>query len=49
MKDEVNRDGRAKKYTNKICRDNHIHALLQYIPLDYYVPVDDDTLVLSLT
>ena len=19
------RDGRAKKYTNKICRDNHVH------------------------
>ena len=25
LKDEVVRDSRVKKYTNKICRDNHIH------------------------
>ena len=25
LNDEVARDGRAKKYTNKIYRDNHIH------------------------
>ena len=32
-------------YTNKICRDNHIHY--SYIPtlafLDYHVPTDDDS------
>ena len=32
LKDEVARDGRAtaKKYTNKICRDNHVQY--RYIP-----------------
>ena len=47
------RDGRAKKYTNKICRDNHVHytsqRLLFSIMASYHMPVDDNSLVLSLT
>ena len=44
LKDEVGIDGRAKKYMNKICRDNRIHC--NYIPtlgfLDCLAPVDGD-------
>ena len=45
------RDGRAKKYTNKICRDNHVHytfVRLLFL-ISYHVPVDSDSLVLFLT
>ena len=39
------RDGRLKKYINKICRVNHIHYIHPMLAfLDYHVPVDGDTL-----
>ena len=37
---------RAKKYTNKICRDNHVHysyiPTLVFLDYSYHTPVDDD-------
>ena len=41
LKDKLSRDGKVKKYTNKIYRDNHIHY--------YHTPVDGDPLVLVLS
>ena len=40
------RDGRLKKYINKICRVNHIHYIHPTLAfLDYHVPVDGDSYV----
>ena len=48
LKDEVGMEG--SEYINKICRVNHIHYIHPTLAfLDYHVPVDGDTLVLSLT
>ena len=43
------RDGSAKKHTNNICKDNHIHHISLYMLafLDYYASIDVDPLVLS--
>ena len=35
LKDEVGRDGRAKKYVNKICKDSHVQYTSLHLFFDW--------------